>query len=267
MPVKIIIFTPLPVEYNAVRKHLVGVQHQITDECLYEIGRFLGWNHSFEVIIRLTGATNSVMAAAAGQAILRFNPNLAFLVGIAGGVKDVEPGDVVVATKAYSYDSGKETSEGFLARPDVVNYSKELLSVAQLVSRQDRWRGRTADGASNAKVYHGALASGEKVVTTRSAEVYRQIQAHLNDTLALEMEAIGFGHALANHPHIRILNIRAISDLLDNKLVADRSGNQERAADHAAAFTFELLSQFVSAAHAVSGQKSGLDNKTDGIMS
>jgi len=66
---------------------------------------------------------------------------------------------------------------------------------------------------------------------------------HYNDTLAIEMESIGFAEAIFQYPLLKALNIRSISDLLDNKKKSDTAGNQELAANIAAAFAFELIYQ------------------------
>lgn len=237
---KLLILTPLPIELSAVLHHLTALQEpEVKDQIAYEKGIFQGRHHRYEVIVAEPGMKNTEMALATERAIKRHAPQIALLIGIAGGVKDVAIGDVVVAKKAYGYEAGKESADHFWARPSVEAFSGELLARAQLLSRREDWKRRAPDGAEGAKVFMGPIAAGEKVVTSSGSETYKRLKEHYNDTLALEMEAIGFATAIQPHRELHGLAIRGISDLLDHK----GDDFQVRAAERAAAFAFELLYQ------------------------
>ncbi len=238
----VLILTPLPLEYAAISKHLEGVREQVfQDAAGYEIGYFKGKSHQYKVVVREPGMRNVDMALATEKAIQHFKPQIVLLVGIAGGVKDVEIGDLLIANKAYGYESGKETPDGFKARPAVESFSPELLARAQALSRKTAWKNRTDDGAPEAKVFIGAIAAGEKVVAGVDNPTFERIKLHLNDTLGLEMEAIGFATALHIYRNIHGLVIRGISDLCAGKAETDQQNWQTVAAARAAAFAFELL--------------------------
>ncbi|MBV6442445.1 MAG: hypothetical protein DYG98_22315 [Haliscomenobacteraceae bacterium CHB4] len=242
-PVHVVIFTPLAVERKAVVRHLNDLRQEIRDGDLYETGTFQGLHQEYTVVVRETGPKNANLALATEKAIRRFQPLAVLLVGIAGGVKDAGIGDIVVGTKAYGYESGKETGNGAVSRPDVLPYSKELIEVARMVSRDQEWRKRTADGAPGANIYFGPIASGDKVIATTASPLFHFLKQHYNDTLALEMESIGFAQAVFPHRAVHALNIRAVSDLLDHKSGGDESERQQITAERAAAFAFELLNQ------------------------
>jgi hypothetical protein len=70
-------------------------------------------------------------------------------------VKDVRIADVLIATKAYSYEAGKEDADGFKARPSAESFSADLLAFAQIISRSPDWKKRTADQAAGAQVFMG----------------------------------------------------------------------------------------------------------------
>lgn len=241
--VRVVILTPLASERRAVAQHLSGIRQEFVENDLYETGYFKGLHHEYVVTLRETGPKNTRLALATQQAIRLFHPTLLLLTGIAGGVKDVRIGDVVVGTTAYGYESGKETDAGPLSRPDVLPYSKELVEVARMVSRAPQWRLRTAAGATDADVYFGPIASGDKVIASTASPLYHYLKRHFNDTLALEMESIGFAQAAAAHRNVFALNIRGVSDLLDHKSEGDETARQQIAAERAAAFVFELLHQ------------------------
>jgi nucleoside phosphorylase len=236
----ILLLTPLPLELEAVLHHLTQRQEpEVKDQIAYEKGIFQGKHHQYQVIVAEPGMKNIDMALVTERAIARFKPQIALLIGIAGGVKDVAIGDVVVAKKAYGYEAGKEGEGQFWARPSVEAFSGELLARAQLLSRRNDWKQRAPDKAETAKVFMGPIAAGDKVVTSSSSETYKRLKDHYNDTLALEMEAIGFAMSIQRYRDLHGLAIRGISDLLDHK----SDGFQVLAAQRAAAFAFELLYQ------------------------
>lgn len=239
----VVILTPIAVEFKYVRSHLSACKSTIVEGSLYETGRFKGRHHDYNVILNETGPKNTTAALAAEKAIRLFQPLVILLVGVAGGVRKVDIGDLVVGTMAYGYESGKETQNGPTARPHSISFSKDLIEIARMVGRSEEWRKRTADGAQASKVTFGPIASGDKVIATTDSPLYRYLMEHFNDTSAVEMEAIGFAQAVSPHRNLFALNIRGISDLLNNKSLSDKGGSQELASDRAAAFAMELLYQ------------------------
>ncbi len=239
----ILILTPIKVEHRAILAYLDARTEKIVGSSRYVLGIYKGRHNSLNIATCQTGSGNSVIALATEKAIHQVKPDIVILAGVAGGVKDVAIGDVVVGTKFYGYDSGKETEAGFVVRPEAGYYSRDLLAIAQSVAEHDLWRNRVADGAPKAKVVLGPIASGDKVIAATDGPVYQRLKQSFNDTTAIEMESYGFGYAMVDHRNIAIANIRGISDLLEGKSKADGEGSQEKAAAHMAAFIFELLDQ------------------------
>jgi hypothetical protein len=110
-----VILTALEVETRAVLRHLHDVQEETVKQTVFHVGRFEGW----EVAVGECGPGNVRTALIVERAIDHFSPEVACFVGVAGGVKDVTIGDVVVATKVYGYESGKDEEEGFRPRPEI----------------------------------------------------------------------------------------------------------------------------------------------------
>lgn len=239
----IAILTPLSLERHAVMSFITNWQEELVEGNLYYTAFFQGNHHPFKIIVHQTGSKNNTITFATERIIQIFQPNILLLTGIAGGVKDVTIGDVVIGTKAYGYDSGKEQVNGFVSRPEVYHCSKDLVTLAQLVSNQNKWQKRIKTASNFGAVFFGPIAAGDKVIATIKAQTYQHLKTHYNDTIALEMEAYGVGQAMLNHPNIRWLNIRGISDLLEGKNSTEDIDNQPIAASHAAAFLFEFLYQ------------------------
>lgn len=240
-----VILTALPVEYTAVRSHVSGLREETHPQgTVYERGTFIGPGRQWEIGLVEIGAGNATAAAEAERMIAHFQPSVALFVGVAGGLKDVKLGDVVVATKVYGYHNGKAGTE-FAPRPDVGQSSYPLLQRARAERRKPGWLARIGNPtpASPPQVFVAPIAAGEQVVASTDAETFQQIRAYYGDALAVEMEGRGFLTAAhANRP-VDALVVRGVSDLIEGKSEADRQGWQERASRHASAFAFEILAQ------------------------
>jgi nucleoside phosphorylase/predicted DNA-binding transcriptional regulator YafY len=239
---KILILTPIQIEQEAVLAHLINISEEIVEGSRYVKGQFKGEHHSFEVVTQQTGSGNSIIALATEKAVKRFHPMAVLLVGVAGGIKDVGIGDVVVGTKYYGYESVHESEQGLKARPWSSHYSKPIRALAKSVAAQQKWW-KQLQGDQIPHVVFGAIASGNRVIAGKASTGFQFLNDNYNDTTAIEMEAAGFGEAMSDYPHILMGNIRGISDLIDGKKQAEEAGSQSLAATHAAAFAFAIINQ------------------------
>lgn len=242
-PITIAILTPIPLEYTAVETFLEKTHEESRDNIRYTIGVFRASHGKYRIILKETGSRNSDVALATERIIHHFKPVIIILTGIAGGVKDVKIGDIVIGTKAYGYEAGKSTDEGFKSRPNVLPYSTSLLEAAKSIARNGNWQTRIKNLQLQPIIYFGPIASGDQVVASTQSAIYQRIKEHYNDTLALEMESIGFATAVLPYQNIHAINIRGISDLIDDKNATHDKKYQAVAAAHAAAFVFELIYQ------------------------
>jgi nucleoside phosphorylase len=239
-----VILTALPVEYQAVRHHLWHPQEEVHPEStIYERGIFRTPTQEWEVGLVETRMGTANAAFEAGRAIDYFKPSVVLFVGVAGGLKDVAIGDVVASTKVYGYESGK-AGTSFQPRPAIGLPSYRLMQRAQSEQKKDDWLYRLPlPPQKRPRVFVGAIAAGEKVVSSTRSDTWKLLQASYSDALAVEMEGYGFLQAIHGHSHIDALVVRGISDLINGKSRADASGSQELAALHASAFAFEVLSK------------------------
>lgn len=236
-----IILTALRLERDAVLEHLSGVSEITHDRgTIYRSGRFEDWTVSVAEI----GPGNPSAAAETERAIGYFSPNVVVFAGVAGGIKDVSLGDVVAATKVYGFESGKAERE-FRPRPEVANATYSLEQRAKAEAGSTKWRDRIANSENRSpSAFVEPIAAGEKVVADTQSDVFSFIRKQYSDAVAIEME--GFGCLLACHMNSQVdaIVVRGISDRIDSKEESDSDGWQPIAAAHAAAFTFELLSNY-----------------------
>lgn len=257
-----VILTAIRAEYLAVKAHLSGLKEEIHPEVgtVYETGTFACPNGKpwFVAILEI-GAGNPNAATETERAASHFKPNVLLFVGVAGGLKDVRLGDVVVATKVYGYEAGKE-SDSFEPRPDVGNSSYRLVQRARAEARKEDWLERlehrdVSSDNPHPVVHVAPIAAGEKVVASTTSAVFHFLRRQYGDALAVEMEGRGFLQAAHARPSMAALIVRGISDLVKNKREADNAGYQPLAAQHASAFAFEVLARL----DPTEGQKPGPD--------
>lgn len=240
-----VIMTALPLEYQAVRELLCDLRDEVhPNGTVYESGRFSDSNGTWRVGIAEIGAGNDGAALEAERAIQHFSPSVILFVGVAGGIKDVRLGDVVVATKVYGYEAGKANGPRFLPRPSVGETAYAIEQRARAEARRSDWHSWLRERpTSPPRVFLGPIAAGEKVVASAESEVASFLREQYSDALAVEMEGRGFLKATRANPAVGAMVIRGISDLLDGKKEADAAGSQERAARHASAFAFAVLAK------------------------
>ncbi len=241
----VVILTAIPVEYEAVRAHLTDLRREKHGRVIYQRGTFSTANQVWDVVIRETGPGNVRAAVETLLAIHYFDPALVLFIGVAGGLKDVRLGDVVVPTKVYAYESGRANVDSFQARPQIVTPTFPLMQLAQAEAKEKDWLRWLTKPIPDMppQVRTAPIASGESVVASPHSAIYKFLRTNYSDAVAVEMESYGFLLAVYFHPEVDALVIRGISDLIKNKQRTDRSNFQALAARHASAFAFEILAK------------------------
>lgn len=254
----VVMLTALDLEYQAIRRHLdVALIRSHPAGTLFEAGRLPGVPGT--VVLAVTGEGNVSAAVLAERAIAMFAPRALLCVGVAGGLKeDIALGDIVVATKVYALDGGRDHPDGFLARPRAWQASHELEQIARYVARAGTWRSLVprdlaplADPAGLADpacrgdqapaVHFKPIASGDVVLTATGTSLATRLRDTYNDAAAIEMESAGIAQAAHMNRSLPVLSVRGISDRADPaKHLADAAGWQHIAASRAAAFTVAI---------------------------
>ncbi|MFF9280894.1 5'-methylthioadenosine/S-adenosylhomocysteine nucleosidase [Streptomyces griseosporeus] len=227
-----VVLTALPVEYDAVAAHLTDAEEkEHRNGTRVDIGRLDGTAWRVAVAELGEGALNT--AALATQLVDWLRPEVLLFVGVAGGLrKDLEIGDVVVGTKVYAIQGGKQTPEGFHTRPEVWHGSHRLVQAARSALRE----------LKDVRAHRKPIAVGDVVLADDRSAIAEFIRQHYNDAYAIEMEGSGASHAALINGQLDALVIRGISDHADaRKAEADASGSQELAATQAARVAIAVL--------------------------
>ena len=216
-----VILTALEVETRAVLRQLGDFTNETVSGTGFFKGRFEGW----DVAVAEVGSGNIGAAAIAARALGHYRPDVAMFVGVAGGVKDVAVGDVVVGTKIYGYEAGKDGAGAFKTRPDLMNTAHDLEQRARILRQRGDWKSclDPAIKHENSVVFVGPIAAGEKVVADKRAATASLIGEHYGDALAVEMEGRGFLEGVHISHLVRGCVVRGISDLLSGKADSGRS--------------------------------------------
>jgi phosphorylase superfamily protein len=127
---------------------------------IYQVGSCANKQGPLRVVVAQSGMGGLSAATETERAIQFFHPHLSLFVGIVGGLKDVQLGDVVAATKVYAYESGK-AGQTFEPRPQLWWASYALEQRARHKASAEAWLAcLNADPAPRA--YIGALAAVKK---------------------------------------------------------------------------------------------------------
>lgn len=241
---RVVVLTALPLEYQAVRVHLTNLEsfeHETGTRI--EEGSLPGT--PWRVAIAEIGEGNTNAAALTERIHSWLKPTALFFLGVAGGLKDsVELGDVVVATKIYAYQGGKQDPTDFLARPNAWDASHRLEQTARHALRSDNWTShiRSQRPQRPPAVHYKPIAAGDVVLNSVDSALTAQLHQTFNDAVAIEMESAGFARAAHLAGQLQSLTIRGISDKADGrKHTADAGGSQPQAAAHAAAAAITVI--------------------------
>lgn len=242
--VEVVFAMALGLEYQAVREQLSGPisSQRLPSGTIVERGTIATSGRMVPVALVETGHGPEDAALVVSDVLQQLRPKTLVFVGVAGGLKDVKLGDVVVSDRVYAYEYGKEV-ESFKARPHLGNTAYRLLQQARHEVRNSGWLARAgypSDSLQTPRAFIGPIAAGSKVVASQEATTARLVQEHYSDALAIEME--GYGALRASwFQNTEAIVIRGISDLLSKKSAADAEGWQERAVGHAAAFAVQMI--------------------------
>ena len=226
-----VILTALPLEYEAVRAHLTGLEVLVhSSGARLERGALPGtpW------LVALTEIGEGAYdAASSTERVISawLQPQALLFVGVAGSLKkDVRLGDIVIATKVYAYHGGKETPEGFYARPQAWVVSHRLEQAARFALR------------GQPGVHFKPIAAGDVVLNAAGPALADQLNRRYNDAVAVEKEGTGVAHAAHLTGALDILTIRGISDTADgDKDSTDPQRSLSRAAARAAEAAIAVL--------------------------
>lgn len=240
-----VIMTAIPEEHTAVLEHLVDVlPHRHRHGTVFEVGSVAG-HPGHRVALAQTGIGVSAAATLTERAHAEFDPEAMVFVGVAGGLREwLEIGDVVVATKIYSYQGGRSEDDKFLVRPSAWSAAHRLEQEARRLQRGNAWHSFLPDRAESDSpmAYFEAIAVGDVVLDSRVSDLARRLHESYNDAVAVDMESSGFAHAAHLGDQVRAMAVRGISDCADGKkTAADSKGSKLLASRNAAAFAIALI--------------------------
>lgn len=150
-------------------------------------------------------------------------PRIAIMTGIcAGDSQQAHLGDLVVAERTFTYDSGKFTRDEqgrSVHLHDTLTYQLDA-NILQFLGLFDDWKPLVADLKRPQSSYEQraiachlkAMASGSAV---RADHPFEDIRTPVRGTVAIDMEGAAFGLVMSRHPLIRWLVVKGICDYAD----------------------------------------------------
>ncbi|MFT3691780.1 MAG: 5'-methylthioadenosine/S-adenosylhomocysteine nucleosidase [Kofleriaceae bacterium] len=157
-----------------------------------------------QAIIMHGGYGKTSAAGSAQYAIDRWHPELVINIGTAGGFSsDVKVGDIVLVTKTTIYDIYEAMGD---AAETVADYASVL---------DPKW-----PASLESKVKRGPIVSGDRdLIPTEVDKLHAQYNASVGDW---ESGSIAF---VARKNHVRVIILRAITDVLDAQHPSPTTGN------------------------------------------
>jgi nucleoside phosphorylase len=237
-----VLCTPIDVEREAVLGLLRGrsIADRERNGVLYRTTEYEARDGCWNLALAMGGRGNAPAAAAVEHAVAAWRPQILVVCGVAGGLRNSRIGDVVAATKVYGYESGQDTDEGWLPRPESAPVSFAMHQMAMLVSEKGEWT-EPLGSAAPPRVFHRPIASGSNVVTGSESETAQRIARYSGDAQCVDTESYGAMVAAARHSSVAAIVVRGVSDLLQGKDKEKDLHDQPRAARNATVFALALV--------------------------
>ena len=247
-------------------KIVIGLKEPLDCPNLFswELGN-IQWNnhpHSYRCVLGQAGhAATNIGALATLQTIQHWKPRFFFFVGIAGGFKKnhMKLGDIAISDIIWGYEYGKVRDAVFRPRINLTYRADLSLKTSLSFAGKHSWidkelkKSLRKHGLDDPTVTSGPIASGDKVIDDPSSESFQEVLKVLENTIAVEMEGIGAGLAVAQSQddghRVSFLMVRSISDVPDEEKIPQANTQSEQrklnkpcAAAIAAEFTVSYIS-------------------------
>ncbi len=182
-----------------------------------------------------------------------YQPRIVIMTGIcAGDAQQVQLGDLVVAERTFTYDSGKFILEDGkrVHQPDTTTYQLNS-TILQFLGLFDDWKPLVARlkrpllsesklKRRGTRCHLKAMASGSAV---RADQPFAEVQAPVRTTVAIDMESAALGLVMGHHPLIPWLVVKGVCDY------ADQDKNDmyhDYAASAAALYALSFIQSYVN---------------------
>jgi nucleoside phosphorylase len=228
--VDVAIITILEQEYEAVLRLLTRVRQVVGSEGLdnqhaWVVGEVDSPQHAAPYTVGLAlsprAGTNAAVIATKNT-LQALDPRCVLVVGVAGGLGGLQPGDVVVADRICAYEYGK-IDRGFHPRDDLDAPTDSALTshARTLPARHQDWYSRLDQPEElrglSPTIVVGHVASGDKVVDDPSDAFFESVRRSRPKLRAVEMEGAGVAAAIQDAREmqrpISFGMIRGISDV------------------------------------------------------
>ncbi|MFL5706157.1 MAG: NB-ARC domain-containing protein [Ktedonobacteraceae bacterium] len=153
-----------------------------------------------------------------------YQPRIAIMTGIcAGDSQQVQLGDLIVAERTFTYDSGKfmvDKQGRSIHLHDTLTYQLDA-NILQFLGLFDKWepliasleRPLSAPEQREIACHLKPMASGNAV---RADHPFEEVRAPVRGTVAIDMEGAAFGLVMSRYPLIRWLVVKGVCDYADH---------------------------------------------------
>lgn len=197
---------------GALRVEIDGLLNLMSDKTEVKAGNFTftkGYVSGKEIVVMYCGVGKVFSSTAAALMIEKFNVTSMINIGVAGGIKPLVQGDIVLSDKAVQHDY-MATADGLLPGQVQGFDSPYFACDSEMVSNLSK-----AIAAAGYECNIGTIASGDQFINSsgKIAEL-----KDLFDPKAVDMESAAIAQVCA-YQNVKFVAMRAISDNGDEEAV------------------------------------------------